>query len=53
MTPEEYQTYLIEYRRKMGLENNPTATDTPDLGFESTLQGKIQKYCKDHGYPNQ
>lgn len=41
-TAEEYRDYMAKH------DINPMVADS---GPESKLQGKITKYCKDHGYP--
>ena len=38
---------LADYMQKIEAQKD----DTPDEGKESELQGKIVKYCKDHGFP--
>lgn len=61
-TDADLQAYLQRARR--GWRDHPAGCDsgTPgaeppaseaDEGPESGLQGKIQKYCKDHGFPCQ
>jgi len=45
-TPEEYAEW--ETRQRVDLNMAPMPADE---GPESKLQGKIVKYCLDHGYP--
>ena len=51
-TQEQYQEYLarIGAKKKAFLENGK---DTPDVGPELKLAGKIMKWAKEHGYPCQ
>ena len=46
----EYQELLRNMERKKG--SLDPDTEKADPGKESILQGKIQKYCKDSGFPN-
>ena len=46
-TPNEFELYL---RPKLEADTDIDSTSA-DEGPESRLQGKIVKYCKDHGYP--
>ena len=47
-----YNNYMADYQAKMAAwRGKPPDDEVPDDGPESRLQGKIVKYCKDHGYP--
>ena len=45
-TPQEYALYIEQNRVDLA-----SGVMQADPGPESNLQGKIVKYCKDHGYP--
>ena len=48
-TNEQYQEYLE--KTKAVVDWAQSSPHKPDPGPESTLQGKIMVYCKEHGYP--
>lgn len=46
--------WLVSYLAKRKAEKDPLfpiPEDIPDPGLESTLQKKVQDYCKEHGWP--
>lgn len=56
MTPQAYREYIEKtktwrYRRDGEFMADSGTHDEPDEGLESALQGKIQKWAKDNGYP--
>ena len=53
-TEEQHREYLARFKAwASGNDSCPLAEqeDIPDPGPERDLQGKIQKYCKENGYP--
>lgn len=51
-TPEQYAEYL-EKRARMGVKSNNSDLPIPeaDPGPENGLQSKIERYCREHGFP--
>ena len=54
-TQQDVEKYLVEYQQKMGIKPPVVGHEMPEYKAsewpESVLQGKIVKYCKEHGYP--
>jgi len=52
-TMADYNVYMAEHDAKMHPQSQVDGEDIADRGPESKLQGKIVKYCKEHGFPCQ
>ena len=47
----EAQILFAQQMAKINPQENETIEDIPDQGPESDLQGKVQKWAKEHGFP--